>query len=927
MSMHNPLAGAMRVALTFATFAAVTTTAQAQQQSTASRSSPEEIVVTGSRIRRVDDETSSPVQMVRREEIERTGSQNISDVIRGVVMADNQGSIPTAFSGGFAGGSSAISLRGLGVNSTLVLVNGRRMAQYGLADDGIRTFVDLNSIPLDAVERVEVLKDGGSAIYGSDAVAGVVNVILRDKFTGFQFGGDVGSTGHGDGDSLRLHGIAGVSGERYNAFLSIEGSRDQAIAQTDRDGYLRTKDLRRFGFFDNRQGANAAGLGNFADGSGPAFSATTPYGTVRVPGGTQSDRINLLPCPEVSPDTGMCVFDTIGYNQIQPKVERVNALARGSIEFTENTQGYVELGFFKSHVWSTGTPGSVNDNGVFNPANPASPITHLTFLPADHPDNPTGVVRQLSLLTTMLGGRDGEQESEVFRGIADLSGRLGEWDWGVGVGYIKSELTDTNFGFIRHPLLQAAIDDGSFRIDPSLNSPELLQQISPVLQRKPESSVKLADARISGTLFDLPGGRFGVAFGGEYRKERADTPPVPFTEVGEIVGLGYSAYAAERTVYAGYVEGDAPVTSWLELSAALRYDHYDDFGKSTTPKFGVKLKPIPQLALRATYQEGFRAPGPAESGNSSSFGFTNIGIITVGNPDLEPEESESYTLGLVYEPFDGSNISIDYYNIKRDNEIVGADQALVIGNLPTSGEPNTSIPGLLPNSRLYYNIDGDLETIAAPFVNATTTDTDGVDFDVRYRMGLDGFGTLTAGLVWTHVFSFERQVPGADSFEYVGTHGPYVLSSASGTPSDRGRFELAWNSGDLQVSGAVNYVSSMDNIDHKGEVLLDQEDGTYATSTFEGAFLVADPSGKVCGVYNPDGTVRNGCQVEEFITVDLFASYSGFKNTVVRGSITNLLDKQAPFDPYTYGGVNYNPAFHQAGAVGRVFSVGMTYGF
>lgn len=927
MRMDVRLTRAVQAALSMAAITILTTPAQAQQQTSSSEVTSEEIVVTGSRIRRLDRETASPVQTVAREEIERTGLQNVGDVIRGVVMADNQGSIPTAFTGGFAAGSSAISLRGLGVNSTLVLVNGRRMAQYGLADDGVRTFVDLNSIPLDAVERVEVLKDGGSAIYGSDAVAGVVNVILRDKYEGFEFGGDVGATGEGDGDSVRLHGIGGFSGERSNAFLSLEASRDQAINHTERGGYLGTSDLRRFGFFDNRRGAYQAGLGNFADHSGPAFNASTPYGTVRVPGATQSDRINLLPCPEVSPETGVCLFDNVAYNEIQPKVERFNALGRATLELNESTEGYVELGYFTTHVWSVGTPGGVNDSGVFDPADPASPMVHTTILPAGHPDNPTGVNRTLSLLTTMLGGRNAEQKSEVFRGVAEISGKLGTWDWGVGGAYIKSELTDINYGFIRHPVLQAALNNGSFRIDPSLNSPELLAQISPVLRRQPESSVALGDVRLGGSLFDLPGGPFGVAFGAEYRKEKADTPPVPFTDVAEIVGLGFSSFEAERTVYAGYVEANAPVTSWLELNGAFRYDHYDDYGSSTTPKLGVKVKPISQLALRATYSESFRAPGPAESGNSSSFGFTNIGILTVGNSELDPEEATSYTLGLVYEPVAGTSISVDYYNIERDKEIIGADQTTVIGDLPSIGEPNSRIPGLLPGSFLFYDINGDLGTISAPFINANKTNTDGLDFDVRYRMNLGALGSLTASLVWSHVFSFEREIPGGDKLEYVGTHGPYVLSSASGTPSDRSRFELAWGLGEMQVSAAVNYVSSLDNIDHKGETLSDQEDGTYATTTFEGAYFVADPSGKVCGVYNPDGTVRNGCELDEFITVDLFASYSGIANTVLRASITNVLDKTAPFDPYTYGGLNYNPTFHQAGALGRVFNVGMTYKF
>jgi iron complex outermembrane receptor protein len=918
---------AVRYALALATAAIISPQVQAQQQPVESNEGPEEVIVTGSRIRRVDYETASPVQVVRRDEIERVGATSISEVLRSVISADNQGSIPTAFSGGFAAGSSGVSLRGLGVNSTLVLLNGRRMASYGLADDGVRTFVDLNSIPYDAVERVEVLKDGGSAIYGSDAVAGVVNVILRESYEGVTVSGETGVSGEGDGETYRLSAIGGVRGDRFNGFFAVEGQREDAIDQRDRGGYLGTHDLRNIGWFDNRQGANNAGFGNFDVGI-PFFSGVTPYGSVRVDPAEFEDRINLLPCPEVSPETGVCLFDTIDYIQVQPKVERLNAFARGSFNFNDSLKAYTELGYFTSHVESVGTPGSVNDSGVFDPANPADPIVHTTVLPADHPDNPTGEDRTLSLLTTMVGGRNGEQESEVFRGIVGLTGLIAdEWEWDVGVGYIRSELKDTNFGFIRYPVLQAALESGEFRIDPALNSSTLLETISPALTRRPESTVKMADARVSGTLFDLPGGRFGVAVGTEFRKEANDTPPVPFTDVGEIVGLGYSGYTKEREVYAGYVEVEAPVASWVEINAALRYDHYDDYGSSTTPKVGVKFKPLDQLVLRATYQEAFRAPGPAESGNSSSFGFTNIGILTVGNPGLEPEEAESYTFGVVYEPFQGTNISVDYYKIDRDNEIVAADQALVIGDLPVIGEPNSQIPGLLPNSQIFYNQDGDLATISAPFVNATSTKTDGFDVDIRQRFDLSGAGTLTAGLVWTHILNFERQIPGGEALEYAGTHGPYVLSSAGGTPSDRGRLQLTWDYQSLSLTGAVNYVSSMDMIDHKGEELQDVGDGTWATTTFEGAYPVLDPEGKVCGVYNPNGTVRNDCEVEEFITFDLRGVYAPSDTWQINAGVRNLTDKRAPFDPYTYGGLNYNPSFHQQGAVGRFFSVGLRYSF
>ena len=154
-----------------------------------------------------------------------------------------------------------------------------------------------------------------------------------------------------------------------------------------------------------------------------------------------------------------------------------------------------------------------------------------------------------------------------------------------------------------------------------------------------------------------------------------------------------------------------------------------------------------------------------------------------------------------------------------------------------------------------------------------------------------------------------------------------MLSAAGGTPADRGRLQLTWDYGNLSVTGAVGYVSSMDMIDHEGEELVDVGDGTYTTTTGEGYYVVADPTGKVCGVYNPDGSVPNGCKVDSFTTVDLRGSYVYGEAWEFSASIKNLLDEKPPFDPYTYGGLNYNPVFHQQGAIGRAFSVGLKYSF
>jgi len=891
----------------------------------------ERVEVTGSNIRRTDTETASPLQVLTRDDIERTGKQNIGDVIRSI-SADGQGSLPTAFSAGFAAGSAGVSLRGLGLNSTLVLLNGRRMAPYGLADDGARTFVDLNTIPLDAVERIEIVKDGASAIYGSDAIGGVVNIILRSEYTGGTVNVLGGTSYKGDGTTGRVAGTFGFGNldtDRYNVFASLEASKQEHINQQTRPDYLGTNDLRGIGFFDNRRGSPAAGRGVFADGSGPNFSGQTKYGTVRVPGGTLSERINLLPCPEINPDTGVCTQDLINYAEVQPKVERLNFFSRGSFAITPKATAYLDVGLFKDRVESIGTPGGVGDGGVFNPDDPTNPTVHTTVLPATYPLNPTGVARTLTYSTDDFGGRNSTTDSLVKRFVGGIKGEFEKFNYDLGVMYTSSDLKQTQTGFIRYSALQSAINNNSYILGQANSlSQDQRDAISPKLQQESLATVKLVDFHLSRPIFSLPGGDLQVAVGAEYRKEETRRPPTPYTDIADIVGLGYSAYSGVREVKAAFAEIDAPIFKWLEINGAIRDDKYSDVGNSLTPKVGIKLKPIDQVAIRASYAKAFRAPGPTEAGNSSTLGFTNIAIISIGDPSVKPERAKSYGLGLVLEPFKGTSASIDYWRIRRTNEIVQADQGSIIGNAPFSDPllAGQTINGAQPNSRIFYDVNGDLAGVLGPYANASSTKTEGIDYNIKQRFNLGEYGKLTLDANWTHTIKFRRTLADGTTFEYAGTQGPYVLSAAAGTPKDKGNLALTWERGPVSGTVQVNYVGPLDGVDHKGETMVDNEDGTFSTTTFEGAYIT--DGSQVCGVFYPNGGPAPGnCRIRSFTTVDLYGKYTGIKNWEFTASVQNLFNLKAPFDPYTYGGVNYNPTIHQAGAVGMFITLGARYSF
>ena len=903
------------------------------------------VTVTGSNIKRTDSETASPVQVLTRDEIEKTGKQSIADVLRGIT-ADGVGSIPTSFSNGFASGSAAVSLRGLGVNSTLVLVNGRRMTTYGLADDGTRNFVDLNSLPLEAVDRIEVLKDGASAIYGADAVAGVVNVILRKNYTGGSVGGSYGQTGHSDGQSTRAfasYGFGNIDTDRYNVFFTLEAQQQKNIWSTDR-GFIGQSDLSRFGYFDTTIGQNRPWIL-----AGP--TSNNPYGVTRdiidptTNPPTLGPRVNPASCGgNVSATTGQCLYNPLVEQEVQPQVDRVNFFGRGTMQFSPSLSAYLEVGFFNTKTRANGTLGANNDAGVYKPGDPANPLIvhNPMIIPAGTPNNPGAFDQQYFVRPPELGGRDQRTDNQVLRLVQGLTGTAFGWDFDVGAMYVKSRLKNENSGYINYDVMQAAVTNGTYNIvNPSASAPGVIASFSPTLQNDPTSSVKSIDFRASRELMDLPGGALGVALGGEMRWEAASTPAVPGTDTGSIVGLGYSQFNATRRVYALFTEVNAPVAKWLELSAAARYDHYSDFGDSVTPKVGFKIKPMDQIAIRGTYSEAFRAPGPAERGGSS-FGFTSYGILSQGNPDLKPEKAKSYTLGLIAEPMPGTSATLDYWKVDRKNEIIQADPNTILPSGQctafcdgTNSKPNLinqRLAGLQPNTFLYYDSQGNL-TVTGFYQNATSTKTNGIDLELRNKLSLGEAGKLTSQLNWSHTLKYERTGVDGVTVDYAGTHGPLVQSAGGGSPKDKLTLSLTWDRGPWAVTGALNYVGPIKMIDHKGETTpqdVDENGVPTGTITNGNTGVTYPDAGQYnCGVFDTNGNVYGNCRLPSFTTFDLFTKWTPMKNLDINLSIQNVFDRKAPFDPYLASpyGINYNQTWHQAGAVGRFFTVGAKYSF
>ncbi len=903
--------------------AMASSSAFAQEQAT----NLDRITVTGSNIPRTNTETPSPVQVVTRQEIDRTGKTTLAEYLQ-TITADGAGSIPKTFGNGFAGGGAGISLRGLGAGSTLVLLNGRRMATYGLADDGQKVFTDLSTIPLDAVERVEVLKDGASAIYGSDAIAGVVNIILRSDFQGAILRASYGLSGDSDGDAKKATLTAGtgdLATDGWNAFFSLDVGKTDAIKISDRKNrkWIGTGDIRRWGYdaADAQFLGGAYLSGGTAGGVGPNGSVfddrnvdeENPAFLVALPG-----CANLTTIPGQTDATAQaqgCLWDpSQQYRDLTPEEKYVNVFGRASFAFGEGGEIYTEIGYSKKETIFSNTPsGAAGTWGFPGGVVTANSGSKATVLGPDHPDNPIpGQASRLRYSAWDVGPRVTNNTNEFNRFLVGVKGNWGEWSYDTAYLHSATDLVNKRTGFLRYSAVQCALADpncagGVWRIgdNANLNSQALYDYISPTISARAKSGLDMFDFTVSRSLMDLKGGPLGLAVGTEWRKTSNSLTPQTYTDEGDIIGLGYSAYDGTQNVYAGYVELSAPVLEQLELSAAMRYDKYESGEGKATPKLGVKWTPADWIALRASYAEGFRAPNPAENGDGGLAAFSNasdpvrclidpanectartVAIITRPNKDLKPEESKSYSLGVVLQPTSSTSLTVDAWQIKRTNEIAqgSTNAAIRAGNVLR----DINNIGGVANS-------GSILAVNTAYVNANSSRVSGIDTDVRQTFDI-GPGQLEMDLQWSHVLKFER-TEGGETVDYAGTHGNCDVTNCIGTPKDKVNFGTTWRQGAWSVSGIANYIGKMDNIDKRG--------GDYQA-------------------FYEDGTPVE--KISSFTTVDLSGRWNVTDAFELNASVANVFDRIAPLDPTTYGAVNYNP-MHFSGALGRYFTVGVKYTF
>lgn len=692
-----------------------------------------EIVVTGTLFRDATT-TASPVTVLTADNLQKAAITNVTDAVRSI-SADGAGSIGNGFTSGFSAGGAAVSLRNLGVSSTVILVDGLRSTNFPLNDDGHNAYTDLNSIPIVNVAQVQVLKDGASSLYGADAIGGVVNIITRKHVQGFEGGAEAGTTQRGDGSKYRAHLLAGFGdydAQGFNVYVGGDYEYDGRIDANSRGFPFNTLDLRSIGGNDNNQADNnlsvatpnavvtrvrQTDLNNPLAGStsnlSNIYTALTPL--ANCPYGTFSESLATR--------TGTaCAHDlTREYGQILPLQERYDAVGRATVRLGGNIDAYIAGSYSHDRVNIINAPRAIRQTQAFGGSPATATSNPGIVLPvficaagvncatatdrALNPNNPyaaayagdpaNGAARVYYLFGDVPAGSN--RVNEVYRVYGGLNGHFGDdWNFNLEAAYSRDNLDLTFYGYANLAGLTRAINTGSYNfVDPSQNTAAVRNSVLPPINVKSNSSEATVDASLSHAFFALPGGDLKVAVGGQYRREKlTNRSPNPNLDVP---GLTTAQAFGARTVTAGFFEVDAPILSVLDLNASGRYDHYSTGYKRFSPKITAKFQPIKEIALRGTYSEGFRAPTFAESDPRSSYsgfvGFTppaafaaahpnnsaytvayQLGRGYVGNPAIQPEKSKSFTAGAIFEPVRWLTVTADYFHVKKSNLIITGPQ-------------------------------------------------------------------------------------------------------------------------------------------------------------------------------------------------------------------------------------------------------------
>jgi len=782
--------------------------------------------VTGSRIKRLDTETPSPVIRFTRDELAATGFSTVDDALRALPFNNGQAIVPEGSGNGFASGTSTVNLRGLGNNNTLVLINGRRAVPSGAGTfNGFQSVVDLRQIPIGAVDSIEVLKDGASAIYGSDAVAGVLNIKLRRDYTGVGLDLTFGNTFGTDSFERSAYLIAGASSGKTDIVVQVDLAHRNAIKDADLS-FSNTADLRA-----NKTSTAQLEVdptGNFVTGydgrSSNAFPArffipgTT---TIRSFAGPTADP-NAANAVPASRATGVGYYDFQKDTYQLPEEDNRGLSVFLHHEFSENLYGFAELFYRRVDAVNGAAP------SPFTTTDKGDGTNNRLVVPADSPFNPYGTRyfgsagQAIELSTYRLvnaGLRLHDTTSDYPRLLFGLGGKLPkDWTWEAAYMFAQGSFYDsapgTSFDSAVQQALKGVIIDGQkLYANPfGPEDPRITDYYSGNNPTKTTFTSDLYDASVSGDLFDVPAGTVGLALGAEFRKESILDVRTLENETGNVVGGGEGfGYSGKRNVTSAYAELKVPLLKDLELQLAARFEDYSDFGTTTKPKVALGYKPTKWLMLRGSYSQSFKAPDLAFLYSKGSVSFTGsqsldprrpdqpatqLKTLGRGNPNLQPETTDTYYLGTVLEvpggPLKGLTFDIGYFRFKQKNLITRDGAAFTLLNeLQLPAGRVVRKPLTAAEAAAGFTV-GILDYVATDWFNANSGLLDGYDLGVSYTYKTNSLGQFKVGLEATYTANFERQ--NLDSLGNVTTldldgNDPNALWHGSGSVSwQKGRW-------------------------------------------------------------------------------------------------------------------------------------------
>lgn len=809
------------------------------------------IWVTGTRLAGARDHNASSTVFDRRR-LADLGVSNVADLLKYVPQQ------PFVRPEGYRmDGVQSAGVRGIGLDMTLVLVNGRRMAVTATSL-AVNTF-DLNSIPLPAVERVEVLSDSAAAVYGADAIGGVINIILTkdipDPRASLMYGAA------NDGATERRASLAaGHVTERFKGSAVLDFySRDPLFGRA-RDRW-RDQDYTRFGGTDWRSPAAAPGnVMSLTPGNLPGLSA--PFAA--VPEG--STGVGLSPEDFAATAGQRNVHSPFSYWSIVPQSERRSAVAQADFQLSRGTAAFGELLYV--------------DESTSYQIDPPPLLGAL--VPASNPFNPFGVPVLVSTMLDAGRPRLMDHESELIRVAAGLRGQVRTWEWEVAVVESREDALsrlDNELNMARVNAALAAADPAhSLNVfsDGAAGTAQALASLvaEPKVSRYVSDS-KHAAALTRGPLFDVPAGQASVVVGAEWREEEV------LYDVAAMFGSPKVFGAHDRSVKTAFAELRIPLMNAsmgiplmreLALTVAARYDDYTNVGDSFNPQYGISWRPVTDIALHGSFARGFRPPSLFElfapraptvipvADPRRNNQTTSIGLLSGGNPDLDASEAESLTAGIVFAPRQapGLHMAASYWRISMDHRVAIVPASVLLAHEDNFASRIVRAPPTPAD--IAAGLPGQLVLIDASRLNFGKLETSGIDFTVAYTRQTR-FGQLTPTLSATWVDEFRtRDLPGAQDVDRVG------VADRLGTITDwRAVAGLTWSFGRIGLSTFARYVASYED---------------------------ATPAGRT-GRIIPSQTL-----VDAQFSLDLgelLGAAAPWKDFELRLGATNVFDKEPPF--------------------------------